>query len=199
MMDTSVEGLGFPKIIQKLSCTTGTPNKIDFLFQFGDHVVEFSALIFTPEIAYSIVFKTSFENLEEFTISGQFGSTALKSIYSFKNHRTKRSIDLEYDQGNGGFKFDADLPFIKFKRFAFRGDRSTARFTLDQGRDFAINIQYNLSSVKAFGDFSMNLQYARYEANYTVTLVYEVPDEDLSKGLHAKFTFPSPQWPCSRG
>ena len=32
------------------------------------------------------------------------------------------------------------------------------------------------------------LQYARYEANYTVTLVYEVPDEDLSKGLHAKFT-----------
>ena len=183
-MDTIIEGLGIPTIIQKLSCTVGTPNKIDFSLQVGDQLLlEILALIFTPEYAYSIVFKTPVEDYEEFTISGQFGSTSLKSIYSFKNHRMKRSVKMEYDHGDGGFVFDADMPFMKFKRFAF----NNKEFVLDQGREFSIKLQYNASAARSSGDYSINLQYARYQANYTVTLIYEIPDEDLSKGLSAKF------------
>ena len=183
-MNTIIEGVGIPKIIQNLSCSVGTPNKVDFSFQMGNQLFEISALIFTPEYAYSIVFKTPIEDYEEFTISGQFGSTALKSIYSFKNHRMKRSVNMEYDHIDGGFVFDADMPYVKFKRFAFNNQE----FVLEQGRDFSIKVQYNASAVKSSGDFSINLQYARYQANYTLTLIYEIPDEDLSRGLSAKFS-----------
>ena len=183
-MDTIIEGLGIPTVIQKLSCTVGTPNKIDFSLQVGEQLLEIFALIFTPEYAYSIIFKTPIEDYEEFTISGQFGSTSLKSIYSFKNHRMKRSVNMEYHHNDGGIVFDADMPSLKFKRFAF----SNKEFVIDQGRAFSIQIQYNASSLRSSGDFSINLQYARYEANYTVALIYEIPDEDLSKGLSAKFT-----------
>ena len=186
-MNTTIEGVGIPKIIQQLSCTVGTPNKVDFSIQIGDQLLEISALIFTPEYAYSIAFKTPIEDYEKFTISGQFGSTSLKSIYSFKNHRMKRSVNMEYDHSDGGFVFDADMPNVKFKRFAFKNQRSIKEFVLDQGRDFSMKIQYNASALKSSGDFSINLQYARYQANYTVTLIYEIPDEDLSKGLSAKF------------
>ena len=187
-IDTIIEGLYIPTIIQKLSCTLGTPKKIDFSLKIGDKLYKIFALIFTQEYAYSITFKTPIEDYEEFTLSGQFGSTALKSIYSFKNHRMKRSVNMEYDHSDHGFVFAADMPYLKFKRFALKFDRSTKEFVLDHGRDFSIKIQYNASAVRSSGDFSVNIQYSRYMANYTVSLVYEIPEENLAKGLSAKFS-----------
>ena len=190
-MDTRINGRDIEDVVLNLSYKLGNPNKINFAVTINDEKkFEILAIVFTPEIAYSIIIKTPFKDFEELTISGQFGSTALKSMYSFKNYRIQRSLSFEYNEDLRTFVVLADLPYTRFKRFALRNDITEGvavfNFELEHENEFAVGIQYDLDNIRSSGSLYFKIDYYNFDADYSVNLSYDIPDETLKNGINAK-------------
>ena len=187
-MRTTIEGQGLSNIFINFSYILGTPNKFNFMLKYEEQKMEILAIIYTPEIAFSILFMTPFESFEEFTISGQFGATALKSMYTFKNYRVRRSMSFEYEKDGEDFQFSLSVPHIRIKRFSIRNIPSEKLFSfeLHDDNDFALGAIYDFNMLNSSGSLLLKVQHPTREVDYAFHLSYDIPDMIISNGINAK-------------
>ena len=162
----------------------GTPNKFNLKVMYKGIEFEVLAGIYTPELAFSFQFQSNFPGFEEFTLSGQFGATAIRSLYSYKNYRIKREAFLKTEDK---FHILIHAPNSRFKRFAIRNDQEYKfAFEIEGNNDFAFGAEYDLSNLTKAGRIELKLIYPDFKINYSLLASYNLPASDVTKGLNSK-------------
>ena len=146
----------------------GTPNKFNIKVTYKNIEFEVLAGIYTPELAFSFQFQSNFPSFEEFTLSGQFGATAIRSLYSYKNYRIKREVLNKIEDK---FQIQVYAPKSRFKRFAIRSDQENKfAFEIEGKNDFAFGVEYDFSNLTKSGSVELKLVYPDFKINYSLEL-----------------------------
>ena len=186
-LDTDMTGRDISEVVLSLSYTLGRPNyfKAKLLY---DHkvVLQLAAVVDAEERAFSIDINTPY--MEEMSLSGQFGSTTLKTLYSLKQGRVRRDVSVEYSRTDDGFHLEFVTPVTRVKRLALqrRSDSGSFSFEVEGSYDIAIGFKYDLSNLTRFGNLKLNVRYPENDWQYLISLNYDIP-HNLSSGINGKF------------
>ena len=188
-----IKCVDMPEVNVKFIYILGTPNKVNVSLNVGDLKYELLMLIYTPELAFSFIIKTPIENFEELWFKGQLGSTTLKSIFSFKNHRIKRSSSMEEllleNSKENLIELEFALNKTRYKRFSIKKDALNRKFSFDfHDNEFALGIQYDITNLKSFGDILISFNYKKFGIDYSLKVTYDIPDEVITHGINIKIS-----------
>ena len=92
LLKTNITGTTINDIIIRFNYNLGSPNYGKAMLKFKDKLYELIAIINIEEKAFTIDIKIP--GMDDMSLSGQFGSTTFKTLYSLKQGRIKREISL---------------------------------------------------------------------------------------------------------
>ena len=171
--------------------SASTANYFEAKLSFEDKIFEAVAIINIKEKAFSMNLKTPYNDMEEMSLSGQFGSTTLKTVYSLKQGRLKRDVSVQYSSiDNDGFYLEILAPTTRMKRMSLRrgSDLSSHSFSFEaESHDIAVGVIYQLEQFTSFGDLKINVVYPERDWRYLISANYEIPQSSLSEGINGKF------------
>ena len=189
-LDTDITGTEMFDVTLQIDYILGRPNHFKAKLTFDDKMYEVVAIVNIEEKAFSVDLKAP--NMEQISLSGQFGSTTFKTLYSLKHGRYKRDLSLQYSSIGDGFHLEFLTPVTRIKRMSLtRGsDSRSFSFEVDGSEDFAIGVQYDLANYSRVGDVRLSVRYPERAWQYLISLNYDIP-QSLSAGLNGKFLLKS--------
>ena len=172
----------------------GIPYKATFTIQYQGQVYSMAGKLSLDDLAFSIVVKTPIEDFEEFNFSGQFGTTSMKTIYSFQQGRSKRHVSFGYNIDENGANIEIQTPLESMKKVKFKtemmGDKQvTFSFESEGNQDFSFGLKYDLKAYMTAGDILAVFRCPYISADYKVILDYNNLDGIFDNGLNAKLSF----------
>eukprot|EP00092_Neocalanus_flemingeri_P021561 GFUD01023385.1.p1 GENE.GFUD01023385.1~~GFUD01023385.1.p1 ORF type:complete len:4113 (+),score=926.88 GFUD01023385.1:759-12341(+) len=172
----------------------GIPYKATLTVQSDGQVYSMAGKLSLDDLAFSIDVKSPIKDFEEFNFAGQFGTTSMKTIYSFNQGRSKRHISFEYDIDKNGANVEIQTPLESMKRIQFKagvmGDKGfTFSFDSEGHHDFSFGLKYDLQAYQTSGDLLAVFKCPHINADYKVIVGYNNLDGSFENGINAKFSF----------
>ena len=194
-LQTDITGTRISDIILRVNynfASSGSAaNSFEAKLTLEDKIFELVGIINTKEMAFSLNFKTPYNDLEEMSLSGQFGSTTLKTVYSLKQGRLKRDVSLQYSSvDDDGFHLELIAPTTRIKRMSLRrgSDMSSHSFSFEaESHDIVVGVIYDLEQFQSFGNLKINVVYPEWDWRYLISVDYDIPQSSLSEGVNGKF------------
>ena len=193
-LQTDITGRKISDIILRVNYNfTGSgssENHFEAKLTLEDKMFQLVATINIKEMAFYLNLKTPYPDMEEMSLSGQFGSTTLKTVYSLKQGRLKRDVSLQYSSIDDGFHLEVITPTTRIKRMSLRrgSDMGSHSFTFEaEGHDIAVGVIYQLEQFNSFGNVKIYVDYPEREWQYLISLSYDIPQSSLSEGINGKF------------
>ena len=177
---------GHPDIYVDISYNIQNIQHFKMKYTRGSSVYDINANITLEEKAFKVDIKSPYDDL---SIAGQFGTTELKTSYTFGKDRNKREASLEYkltDDAAEVILKSPQLPWTGIKFSAgYRADAKAASFNLEtQGdnNDIEFSLQYDFSNVLTSGNLFGKLVCPSLILDYQGTLEYVIQDGSAFSG-----------------